>query len=422
MNYKVKGGRHYRLSLDRYLKRHIATKDEAQREARQIMAAIDAGTFRGDASVSDTLDAPLTVERLGLAYFTEATNRRTGDALSRNERYRWDLVMRTVIERPSGVRVRFGELPVAQITRHDVAALQQTLRGERRETCTDAKGRTYDVKRGGKVSANRCLGRLRSFFSWAVDKDYVPATPFRKADRPTVKMFGEAERERRLLPGDEERLLAAANPHLQSVIIAALETGCRVGELLSLQWSQVRFDLNELHLSGKTTKARRPRYLPLSQRLRAVLEMRKHDPDGAEYPGSAFVFGTVTGERIKSVDTAWENCRLKAFGFTITRDRKTARLSAICRQQLRDLNLHIHDLRRESGSRFLEHGMAPHYVKEFLDHANLSTTSRYLKTGRQGMHAAMKSVEQSRTRCTPVAHAPLGSPDPAADRPSKLVQ
>jgi hypothetical protein len=36
-------------------------------------------------------------------------------------------------------------------------------------------------------------------------------------------------------PSEQERLFAAANPHLQALIIAALETACRVGELLSLQ-------------------------------------------------------------------------------------------------------------------------------------------------------------------------------------------
>ena len=58
---------------------------------------------------------------------------------------------------------------------------------------------------------------------------------------------------------------------------------------------------------------------------------------------------------------------------------------------------------RQAGSRFLEHGMAPHYVQAFLDHANLSTTSRYLNITAQGMHAALKEVE--RIRCNPVATA-----------------
>ena len=71
------------------------------------------------------------------------------------------------------------------------------------------------------------------------------------------------------------------------------------------------------------------------------------------------------------------------------------------------IDLIFHDLRRESGSRFPEHGMAPHYVQAFLDHANLTTTSRYLNITSQGMHSALKRVEDERIRCTAVAHAPL---------------
>ena len=47
--------------------------------------------------------------------------------------------------------------------------------------------------------------------------------------------------------------------------------------------------------------------------------------------------------------------------------------------------------------------MPPHYVQAFLDHANLSTTSRYLNITAQGMHAALRRVEDSRFRCNPVA-------------------
>jgi hypothetical protein len=45
----------------------------------------------------------------------------------------------------------------------------------------------------------------------------------------------ETERIRRLAGNEEGRLLAAAGPHLQALIVAALETGCRLGELLTMQ-------------------------------------------------------------------------------------------------------------------------------------------------------------------------------------------
>lgn len=41
-------------------------------------------------------------------------------------------------------------------------------------------------------------------------------------------------------------MIAAAPPRLQRLIIAALETGCRLGELLKLQWQDVDLDRREL--------------------------------------------------------------------------------------------------------------------------------------------------------------------------------
>jgi len=137
--------------------------------------------------------------------------------------------------------------------------------------------------------------------------------------------------------------------------------------------------------------------------------MRRHDPAGEEYPPEAFVFGDVAGRRVKSVKTAWANAVLKAYGIEPKRE-KNGRLTAECQQQLAAIDLNFHDLRRESGSRFLEHGMAPHCVQAFLDHANLSTTSRYLNITSQGMHAALRRIEDQRR----MPNAP--DADPAAVR------
>ena len=47
--------------------------------------------------------------------------------------------------------------------------------------------------------------------------------------------------------GDEAaRLLAACGPHLRDLVVAALESGCRKQELLSLQWTQVLWPQEEV--------------------------------------------------------------------------------------------------------------------------------------------------------------------------------
>jgi integrase len=140
-------------------------------------------------------------------------------------------------------------------------------------------------------------------------------------------------------------LLQHANDHLKDVMVAALETGMRKGEILSLQWKQVRLLQNDLYLPGAKTKARRDRKLPISPTLRDVLTRRQHgmtegpNPQRFKFGPDHYVFGDEAGAKIADVKTAWENAVLKAHGV------KPARM---------------------------------HAVSAFLGHANVTTTARYL--------------------------------------------
>lgn len=149
---------------------------------------------------------------------------------------------------------------------------------------------------------------------------------------------------------------------------------CRIGELLDLQWNQIRWAHNEIYLAGPDVKGQRDRFIPISRRLRGALEMLRHDPDGQPFGQEAFVFGTETGEKIKCVKTAW-------------------RLAC---QRAGIQGLSIHDLRREAASSLHESGMPLAYVSQFLGHAQLTTTSRYIQASRLGMQEWIKRVEQTR--------------------------
>ena len=226
----------------------------------------------------------------------------------------------------------------------------------------------------GVVGCNRLLARLRHLFNWAITENISDSSPFKRGDVTVVKLDhrAESERTRRLQPaepgrngepdkpGEEERLLLHASGHLRALIVAALSTGCRLGELLGLQWSQIRRDQDGLArwvvLPASKTKTHEERVLPISSNLRAELEMRRTDPRGEELPPDAYVFGNEVGEQVKSLKTAWRN---------------TCRRAGI-------VDLRFHDLRREFACRLLESSADLHDVKDFLGHANIATTSRYL--------------------------------------------
>ena len=60
------------------------------------------------------------------------------------------------------------------------------------------------------------------------------------------------------------------------------------------------------------------------------------------------------------------------------------------------MNLHRHDLRREAGSRLLERGADLHTVQQFLDHANISTSSRYLKPSKLALRTTIQRIDAQR--------------------------
>jgi integrase len=235
------------------------------------------------------------------------------------------------------------------------------------------------------------------------------------------------QRNRRLEPDEEQKLLQAANPHLQAMIIAALESCCREGELLSLRWSDVSLVRNEMILRAENTKDREDRIIPLSSRLRKVLEVRCTDPDGNPFPPSACVFGDASGRYVGSIKRAWQTAVLRAHRHKPIwvwkkkkgpNDKGTTKLSPESQAAYRAIDLHFHDLRHEGGSRLLEAGWPVHHVQHMLGHASLQQTSTYLNTTLRGLHESMRSLEKSRTACKFVASKPPRGPRPTRKQAS----
>jgi integrase len=250
----------------------------------------------------------------------------------------------------------------------------------------------------GTIGTNRLLARVRHFLNWSVAEGFLDSSPFKRGDVTVIKLNTRAEhaRQRRLAPGEEDAPLRHARPHLRAMITAALSTGCRRGELLSLQWSQVRKDENGdarwIVLPADKTKTNEARVIPVGPRLRAELAMRQHAPDGSEDPGTAFVFGNECGEPIESIKMAWNGTCVRA-GIT---------------------GLRFHDLRREFACRLLESGAEQHDVRDFLGHANITTTSRYLASTPVRLARALARMESAPIRTT-FAQDETGPDEPDSD-------
>jgi len=154
--------------------------------------------------------------------------------------------------------------------------------------------------------------------------------------------------------------------------------------LLSLQWQEVSLTRNELTVRAEKAKDGETRTLPISARLKAVLEMVKVAPDGKEHSPAGYVFGDAVGGGVLDPKKTWAT---------------TCRNAGV-------RELHFHDLRHEAGSRLLEAGWPLHHVQEMLGHADLKQTSTYLNVTRVGLQDSMKRF----------GTAPLHSVAPEADQ------
>jgi integrase len=410
-------GIHHRFSLDRHLGRQIDSKTLAETEAEKLRIAIKEGKFGSEAPQVEGL----TLRQLADTYverYVEIDRASTAASF----KYELNTICRTKVPRVSGGPLAFGDWPLADIVTDTIERFRETRIAEG----------------AGRVGVNRGVRRLRALFRWAIKKGYAKQTPFKLNGETVISLDQDNVRSRRLnppeWPSEEEKLLAACGSHLKAIVIAAIESGMRRGELLSLQWSQIEGMTIEkngnvtwastarVFLPKEKTKTKKDRWVPISTRLKGILEMRRFDPAGEVLPIGAFVFGTEIGERVTAFKRAWNTALLKSHGFEPAYV-EGANLSAASRAALKTIDLHFHDLRREAGSRWLEGGVPLHTVRDWLGHTDISQTSTYLAGTRADDHSVMARFEERQAALQHLATEAKTEgrkrPRPASARPQK---
>lgn len=246
------------------------------------------------------------------------------------------------------------------------------------------------------ASINRTLGLLRHMLNWAVGREYLDRTPFRRGTEVLVRLpRADNKRRRRVSEEEEAALLAVASPHLRSMIIAALDTGTRRGEMLALRFGDIDSKRRVIVLRGETTKSRRTRVVPIgTSRLLAVLEWLQLDSTGGRKSDQVPVFSNEAGEPLRTFKKAWQVAVLKAHGVSPEwRKGSYKDLTPAGQQRLREINLHWHDLRHEYASRLVERGVPLAQVRDLLGHASIVTTERYDNQRLEALQAAVARLE-----------------------------
>jgi len=205
--------------------------------------------------------------------------------------------------------------------------------------------------RGGPRSVsdvNHHLKRVRRLFKVAIEQSWLDRDPFERGGSLIVESH-EMERTRILTRDEEARLLAACDKwrtHLVPLIITAIETAMRRGELQRPKWKDVDVTDRVIRVEALNTKTLRWRLVPITAKLKTTLAQLRQN----QLRPNSLVFGG--------------------------QDFKRAFNTAVREAKLVDLN--FHDLRHTAITRMLEDGISPPLVMKISGHTQQKTFMRYV--------------------------------------------
>lgn len=243
----------------------------------------------------------------------------------------------------------------------------ERIRQYKIRTSTSLKNQSYATAPPKPATVNRKLSMLNRILNVGVQLGWLPFNPFR-AGKPLIDKRAEFHRTRILTFEEEKRLLDACltdyeveamragksltmqmpapGEIIHLIVVIALDTAMRKGEILSLKRKQVDLENLVITLDKSQTKSFRARMIPITDRLKNLLETRF-----IEFPikDDREIFGIKECRR--SFITACDNAGIKDFRF--------------------------HDLRHVAISWFDQAGLTEMVKKNIVGHSSGDTHQLY---------------------------------------------
>ena len=180
---------------------------------------------------------------------------------------------------------RWLDTPLREITPEMIEARYRAIKDEvaARRAPTVA-GRDTFIAEPGTGTANGALRALRLLWNFSVAR--APDIPSWPPERLRGQWYRSPRREQHVAAGDLRKFYEAANAldehgdyvlgrGLRDVVILTLFTGLRRREATGLRWASVDLAAAIIRLSAKSTKAKRPLDLPISDVVYDLLVARR---------------------------------------------------------------------------------------------------------------------------------------------------
>lgn len=220
----------------------------------------------------------------------------------------------------------------------------------------------YKSKRLETVSpatVNRELACLKHMFTMAIKWGYSKTNPVKE-----VKLLKEPPgRLRYLKPEEAKSLLASCANHIRPIVVTALNTGMRKGELQKLKWADV--DFKNLKITVINAKNNESRVIPINKTLYNELHSLSKTSKGE------YVFSDKNGQ---------------PYG-----DIKKSFLKALEKAKVEDFR--FHDLRHTFGSYLVMQGVDLKTVQQILGHKDIRMTMRYAHLSPEYVQKAVETLD-----------------------------
>ncbi len=260
----------------------------------------------------------------------------------------------------------FKDRPLAEITREEIKELCFEKMREGRVRPKKLPNKKLDASLSPR-SITYMMRTLSAIFNHAVEDGIVAANPAQRPGR-FIRTGDRKEKIDFLTLPEGDLVLMAAEKHfkrLHPLLVTAMRTGMRLGELLALEWGDIDWNGNFIEVRRSvwqgivgTPKSGKARRVDMSDRLKEVLDQHKKNmaaevlKAGQEMPTLVFVSDALTPYDGANVRKSFEAVLRKA--------------------KLRKIR--FHDLRHSFASWLIGNGESLAYVKEQLGHHSISLT------------------------------------------------
>ncbi|TPL72310.1 site-specific integrase [Mesorhizobium sp. B2-3-15] len=236
------------------------TVETARSEAKRLFGLVAAGQ---DPAIERDRPPPMNVSDLCDRYMLAAE---AGAILTRFNRPKKASTLATDKGRISRhIKPLMGKKAVEEIDSRAVKRLISDITTGKTAKVVKTKLRGRANVRGGPATAARVADLLSGIMTWAVDEGIIQHNPVHR-----VRRF-RSEARQRFLSNEELGRLGAVlvagkddkekpfHPHAVNIVRLLCLTGCRIGEITGLRWTEIDFELKCLRLEDtKTGKSLRP--------------------------------------------------------------------------------------------------------------------------------------------------------------------